>query len=77
MGAKPKALLAPAGTPREIITRLNRETVTILTSADSRKNLAHEGAEVVASSPEEFASTIKSEMASLGKLVTDEGIRDE
>jgi len=70
-------VFAPARTPAAIINRLHENIVRVLRDPDVKERLFKAGSEAVGSSPEEFASTIKSEMASLGKLVTDEGIRDE
>ncbi len=52
-------LLAPAGTPREIIAKLHKEAAAILRAPDTVERLASDGAEVVASAPEEFAAFIK------------------
>jgi tripartite-type tricarboxylate transporter receptor subunit TctC len=62
-------LLAPAGTPQEIITWLHRETTAILRSPNMTERLAAEGLEVVANSPDEFAALIKSDIAKWTTLV--------
>jgi tripartite-type tricarboxylate transporter receptor subunit TctC len=54
---------APAGTPQEIVGRLNREIVAVLTLPDIRDKLMTDGSEVVASTPDEFAAMLKSEIA--------------
>ena len=54
-------LAAPAGTPRPIIERLNRELRAALTSEDLRERLAREGAEPIPSTPEEYAAEIDAE----------------
>jgi len=51
-------LLAPAGTPRDIVRRLNEEAVKAMQSADSRERLRADGSEVMVSSPEEFEKVI-------------------
>ena len=61
-------LLAPAGTPREIIARLHRESVAILRAPESHERLMDAYAEVVGSSPEEFAAFIKAETVKWAKL---------
>ena len=48
-------LLAPTGTPKEIIARLHKEAVAILRSPEVSERLANDGGTVVASTPEEFA----------------------
>lgn len=70
-------LLAPAGTPREIIARLHKEAVAILRTADIKDHLARNGGEVVASSPEAFAAFLKAETATMAKAVRAAGIQPE
>jgi tripartite-type tricarboxylate transporter receptor subunit TctC len=55
-------LLAPAGTPKEIVSRLYREVVAILALADVRERLLTLGDDPVASTPDEFAQRIKDEI---------------
>jgi tripartite-type tricarboxylate transporter receptor subunit TctC len=70
-------ILAPAGTPREVIDRLHAAIVRALRQPDVSKRLAAEGAEVIGSTPDEFAAHIKSEIARVGKVVRAAGIRIE
>jgi tripartite-type tricarboxylate transporter receptor subunit TctC len=70
-------ILAPAGTPREIVSRLHDEAVRALAQPELRARLAGEGAELIGSTPEEFAAHISSELARMGKLVRGAGIRLE
>jgi tripartite-type tricarboxylate transporter receptor subunit TctC len=70
-------ILAPAGTPREIIARLNSETVAALGRAEVRDALAKQGAEPIPSTPEQFAAAIKSELQTMGRLVREAGIKVE
>ena len=70
-------LLAPAGTPAEIIARLHKETVAILRAPESAKRLAGDGAEVIASSPGEFADFIKAETVKWARVVKAAGIVPE
>jgi tripartite-type tricarboxylate transporter receptor subunit TctC len=62
-------LFAPAGTPRDIIDKLNGEIARALTSADVREQLQREGADPVGESPERFDAHFKSEMAKWGKVI--------
>jgi tripartite-type tricarboxylate transporter receptor subunit TctC len=62
-------VLAPAGTPRDIIGKLNTELVKIARLPDMKDKLTGEGGDVVGSSPEEFAAFIKRELVSSAKLV--------
>ena len=70
-------IVAPAHTPREVITKLHREIANILMSPDVREKLAADGAEAVGSTPEQFAAFIKSEIDKWGKVVKSAGIRVE
>ena len=56
-------LLAPAGTPRPIIDRLNAEAIKALNSADIKTVVAANGMEMIPGSPDQFAAHIKSEIA--------------
>lgn len=69
-------MFAPAKTPPPIIARLNQEFVRALAIADIRSRLFNAGEEVVGNSPEQFAATLKSEMARLGKLIKDARLRE-
>src|SRR6266849_3484076 len=70
-------ILAPAGTPREAIDRLHGAIVKALKQPDVSKRLAAEGAEVIGSTPDEFAAHIKAEIARVGNVVRAAGIRIE
>lgn len=70
-------LLAPAKTPRQIIEKLHKEVVSILRAPDTSARLASDGAEVVASSPEEFAAYLKAETVKMAKVVKAAGIQPE
>ncbi|MGB6102847.1 MAG: tripartite tricarboxylate transporter substrate binding protein [Pusillimonas sp.] len=66
-------LLAPAGTPADIIDKLNAEIVKILDMPDVKKRLAEQGAKAVSNSPEEFASYIKAELKKWADVVKSSG----
>ena len=68
---------APAKTPAAIIRRLNQEIVRVLDQADVKERLFNTGVEVVASTPEQFAAAVKSEMTRMGKVIKYAGIRVE
>jgi len=70
-------ILAPAGTPREIVNRLNSEIHKALASADLKQRLAASGVEPLVSTPEQFAGFIKSEIVRYAKVIKDAGIRVE
>src|SRR6476620_4613885 len=69
-------MFAPARTPFALVSRLNREIVNVLNTAESRQRLFSSGAEVVASSPQELAARIKSDMVKMGKVITDAGMHE-
>src|SRR6185503_7033275 len=68
-------LLAPAGTPRPVIDRLNRETRKVLESADIREKLLAQGAEPMPGSPEAFASFMHEESAKWAPVVKQAGVK--
>jgi len=70
-------LLAPAGTPQEIIARLHREIIAVLRAPEMRERLAGDGSELVANSPEEFATFIKAELVKWAAVVKATGITPE
>ena len=70
-------LLAPAGTPKEIIARLHKDIVPTLLAPELKERLAGEGVEVVASSSEEFAAYLRAETAKWAKVVKSAGIEPE
>ncbi len=70
-------IFAPAGTPREIITRLNAESVRIMRQPDMKERLSALGADVVASTADEFATFQKAEIAKWANVVKSSGARIE
>ncbi|MSQ73920.1 MAG: tripartite tricarboxylate transporter substrate binding protein [Betaproteobacteria bacterium] len=69
--------LAPAGVPREIITRLNTLIVKTANAPEMREAMVKRGFEVQTNTPEEFAAFIRSERAQNAKLVKFAGIKIE
>jgi len=69
------ALLAPAGTPKDVIARLHTETVKILGTSDMRERLAAQGADAAPGSPEQLGAYIKSEIANWAKMVKTTGVK--
>jgi tripartite-type tricarboxylate transporter receptor subunit TctC len=63
------AVLAPAGTPDDIIRRLNTAIVKIVHTPDIREKLAAQGAEPVGDSPEQFGKYLQAEVAKWAKVV--------
>jgi len=69
-------LWAPARTPKVIITRLNEEIARVLNMPEVKERFLKAGSEIVAGTPEQFAATIKSDMATTGKVIRNAGIRE-
>ena len=70
-------LLAPAGTPKEVIARLNAEVEKALAAPDLREKLAVAGIEPGGGTPAAFGAFIQSEMARWAKVAKDAGIQPE
>jgi len=68
-------VLAPAGTPREVVARLNAEIVRALNAPDFRKFLEGNGIEPIGSPPEQLAQHIQSELVKWAKVVKDANVR--
>jgi len=68
-------ILAPAGTPKPIIARLNAEIVRVMQAPDLQARFAATGTEPRTSSPEEFGAFIQQEMAKWGKVVRQAGLK--
>ena len=68
---------APAATPAPIAKVLNREVVEVLNEPDTKQRLFTAGIDVVGSTPEQFAAAIKGDMARIGKVIRQAGIRVE
>ncbi len=70
-------IFGPARMPRPLVEQLNREMVTVLTRADTTERLLRAGMEAVASTPDQLAAAMQSDMAKMGKVIKDAGIRPE
>ena len=71
------AMMAPAATPAEILTRLQKEIVAILRLQDLREKLAVDGAEIVAGTPEELTAFMRAETVKWAAVVKAAGIPQE
>jgi tripartite-type tricarboxylate transporter receptor subunit TctC len=71
------ALLAPAGTPRAIIERLNAESVKAMNAPATRERLAGLGGEPLSATPEQTAALLKTEYEQWGKVIREAGIKAE
>ncbi len=68
-------LVAPAGTPKDVLDKLHSETVKTLAMPEVRKKFDELGLEPVGNTPAEFAAVIKKEMPEWGKVIKDAGIK--
>lgn len=68
-------LLAPAGTPRDIVAKLNAEVVKILSQPEVTGRFVTLGAELVSSSADDFGAYIRSETVKWGKVIRDSGAK--
>ena len=71
------ALLAPAGTPKDIVTRLNAEITKVMSAPDTKKALYDAGVEPTPSTPEAISEYMVKEMERWGKVVKDTDIKLE
>jgi tripartite-type tricarboxylate transporter receptor subunit TctC len=71
------AIYVPAGTPKEIIDKLNRETRAILESPETRKFFAEQGAEAGGGTPEQLGAFTRAETAKWAKVVKEANIKVE
>jgi len=70
-------LLAPGGTPKAIVDRMNSEVGKILAMVDFREKVAAQGLEVFISSPEQYGDLLKNEYEKFGRIVKAAGITPE
>ena len=70
-------IIAPAGTPKEIVDRVSAEAKKALADPALQAKLAEQGIVAVGSSPEEFRTFVGEEIARWGKVITDAGIKIE
>jgi tripartite-type tricarboxylate transporter receptor subunit TctC len=71
------ALYAPAGTPKEIVMRMNRETNAVLGMPDLRAKLAAQGIEISASTPQELQAELLHEIDKWAKVIKDANIEPQ
>jgi tripartite-type tricarboxylate transporter receptor subunit TctC len=66
---------APAGTPREIVMKLNQEIARIMNVRETRERLAREGTEVLTNTSEQFEAFVKAEIEKFAKVIKAAGIQ--
>jgi hypothetical protein len=67
-------MVGPRGLPREVLSKLSEQAIAALTTKEMRQRIAAQGGEVVASSPAEFGTFIRSEIERYAKVVRESGI---
>lgn len=70
-------VLAPAGTSKSVVSRLNGEIAAILRLPEVSQMIVAQGGDVVASTPQEFAKILREDIARLGKVIRAAGIKPE
>ena len=70
-------IMAPAGTPNDLITRLNADIVKALDTAEIKDIITRQGGEVMGSAPEQMAAQIRADREKWGKVVRESGARAE
>ncbi len=70
-------LFAPAGTPKDIVARLNNEVAKIIANSDVKAKIAVTGFDAFTGSPETLAAFMQSELANWAKLIKDAGIEPQ
>jgi tripartite-type tricarboxylate transporter receptor subunit TctC len=70
-------LVAPAGTPQQVISKLNSEMESLLKSDETKKRLENEGADVIRMTPPEFGRFLAEEIVKWGQVVRQAGITAE
>ena len=70
-----QGILAPAGTPRAMVDKLYADTAAALKRPEMKERMAAHGADVIASTPQEFADFMKADLTKWAKVVKDSGAR--
>ena len=68
-------MLAPAGTPKDILTRLHSEVAKALQLPEVQERLQGLGMQIVGGSPDQFGSFMRSESVKWGRIVRDSGAK--
>jgi tripartite-type tricarboxylate transporter receptor subunit TctC len=68
-------LLAPAGTPKAIVDKINHDVVAILKTPEARSQLLVQGAEPTPTTPQEFEAFLRAEIKKWGRVIKEAGIK--
>lgn len=68
-------LMAPAGTPADIIDKIHKETVKVLALPDVRKAMGDQGLDIIGNTPAEFAAVLTKEIPEWAKIIKEAGIK--
>jgi tripartite-type tricarboxylate transporter receptor subunit TctC len=71
------AIMAPAGIPKDIVNRLNKDIAVALDSPDMKQSFATQGAEPTKFTPEELGAFVKAQIARYARMIKELGIRVE
>ncbi|MFL5106482.1 MAG: tripartite tricarboxylate transporter substrate binding protein [Xanthobacteraceae bacterium] len=69
-----QGMFAPAGTPKDVVAKISAEAVAMINTPEVRQRIAHEGADPVGSTPEQFTARVNAEIAKWGKVIREAGI---
>lgn len=70
-------LLAPSGTPKDIVAKINADVISVLKNPEVSAKLVGQGTEVIASDPETLKSVIKADLTKYSKLISEIGLAPE
>jgi tripartite-type tricarboxylate transporter receptor subunit TctC len=70
-----QGVLVPEGTPRAIVTKLHADIVKALAQPDAKERVTALGFDIIASTPDQFAAQVKTEIAKWGKVIKAAGIK--
>ncbi len=69
-------LFAPAGTPKEVVSRIHSDISMIMETSDARERILKTSAYIIVSGPEEFAAQVRADTAKYGKFVRELGLKE-
>jgi len=70
-----QGVFAPAGTPKDVVAKINGELVRMLNVPDVRRRISQEGADPIGSTPDAFANRVKNEITKWTKVIKTSGIQ--